>query len=147
MAARRLNRPVKLVPMRDQGFAVAPKRGTTAGVVGIYQRSHVKMGAGHGGKLNAHWHEAWEMTSRTDDYPAGGVAAVATAVFPAMGRRTTAPPIRNPYRGFLRLTARGCIITTRLFKWYRCPGSNGGPPDPQSYVLSTKENKQVQKHL
>jgi xanthine dehydrogenase YagR molybdenum-binding subunit len=69
MAARQLNRPVKLVATRDQGFTIATYRAET--------RHHLKMGAGRDGKLKAYWHEGWELTSRTDDYVVGGVDATA----------------------------------------------------------------------
>lgn len=72
MAARQLNRPVKLVPTRDQCFTIATYRAET--------RHHVKMGADKQGKLKAYWHEAWEMSSRPDDYVVFGVEAT-TAMY------------------------------------------------------------------
>jgi xanthine dehydrogenase YagR molybdenum-binding subunit len=72
MAARQLNRPVKLVVSRDQGFTIATYRAET--------KHHVKLGADKSGKLKAYLHEAWEMSSRTDDYVVGGVDAT-TAMY------------------------------------------------------------------
>jgi xanthine dehydrogenase YagR molybdenum-binding subunit len=97
MAARQLNRPVKLVATRDQGFTIATYRAET--------RHHVKMGAGRDGKLKAYWHEAWEMTSRTDDYVVGGVDSTSamyrtpniwTKVWVVKGDRNTPGFMRSP---------------------------------------------------
>ena len=67
VAARRLNRPVKLVATRDQGFTIASYRAET--------RHHVKLGANHNGKLSALIHEGEEVTSRPDNYMVAGTAA------------------------------------------------------------------------
>ncbi len=97
MAASQLNRPVKLVATRDQGFTIATYRAET--------RHHVKLGARRDGKLMAYWHEAWEMTSRTDDYVVGGVDAttamyqtpnVWTKVHVVKGDRNTPGFMRSP---------------------------------------------------
>jgi xanthine dehydrogenase YagR molybdenum-binding subunit len=97
MAARQLNRPVKLVATRDQGFTIATYRAET--------RHHVKMGADRDGKLKAYWHEAWEMTSRIDDYLVGGVESTAamyqtpnvwTKVHVVKGDRNTPGFMRSP---------------------------------------------------
>jgi xanthine dehydrogenase YagR molybdenum-binding subunit len=64
LAAKRLNRPVKLVLTRDQGFTVATYRAET--------RHRVRMGASRDGKLTAFVHEGWEITSRPDAYVVGG---------------------------------------------------------------------------
>src|SRR5262249_3919278 len=64
MAAKRLNRPVKLVVTRDQGFTIATYRAET--------RQRVRMGASRDGKLSAFIHEGWEITSRPDAYVVGG---------------------------------------------------------------------------
>jgi xanthine dehydrogenase YagR molybdenum-binding subunit len=66
-AARRLNRPVKLVATRDQGFTIATYRAET--------RHHVKLAAERSGKLVALVHEGWEVTSRRDDYMVSGTDA------------------------------------------------------------------------
>jgi xanthine dehydrogenase YagR molybdenum-binding subunit len=97
MAARQLNRPVKLVATRDQGFTIATYRAET--------RHHVKLGAGQDGKLKAYWHEAWEMSSRTDDYAVFGVDAASamyqtpniwTKVHIVKGDRNTPGFMRSP---------------------------------------------------
>ncbi len=97
MAARQLNRPVKLVATRDQGFTIATYRAET--------KHHVKLGADKNGKLNAYSHEAWEMSSRTDDYVVGGVEATAamyrtpnvwTKVWVVKGDRNTPGFMRSP---------------------------------------------------
>ncbi len=64
VAAKMLGRPVKLVVPRDQGFTTATYRAET--------RHHVRLGAEKDGKLTAYLHEAWEVTSRPDDYVVGG---------------------------------------------------------------------------
>ena len=67
MAARRLNRPVKLVATRGQGFTIASYRAET--------RHHVKLGADRDGKLLALIHEGEEVTSRPDNYMVAGTDA------------------------------------------------------------------------
>ncbi len=64
IAAQRLRRPVKLVPSRRDGFTLSTFRAET--------RHHVKLGADKDGKLVALSHDAWELTSRPDDYSVGG---------------------------------------------------------------------------
>ena len=64
MAAKTLGRPVKLVVPRDQGFTTATYRAET--------RHHIKFGAEQDGTIMSYWHEAWELTSRADDYAVGG---------------------------------------------------------------------------
>ena len=66
-AARRIGRPVKLVATRDQGFTIATYRAET--------RHHIQLGAAADGKLMALNHEAWEVTSRADDYSVAGTDA------------------------------------------------------------------------
>ncbi|MFO1349544.1 MAG: xanthine dehydrogenase family protein molybdopterin-binding subunit [Gammaproteobacteria bacterium] len=63
-AARKLKRPVKLVLTRAQGFTVTTYRAET--------RHHVRLGAGRDGKLKAYLHDAWEITSRPDNYYVAG---------------------------------------------------------------------------
>jgi len=67
VAARRLNRPVKLVATRDQGFTIASYRAET--------RHHIKLGADHVGKLVALVREGEEVTSRPDNYKVAGTDA------------------------------------------------------------------------
>jgi xanthine dehydrogenase YagR molybdenum-binding subunit len=62
--ARRLNRPVKLVATRDQGFTIATYRAET--------RHEIQLGAGRDGKLVALRHEGAELSSRADAYAVGG---------------------------------------------------------------------------
>jgi xanthine dehydrogenase YagR molybdenum-binding subunit len=69
LAAQRLNRPVKLVPTRDQGFTIATHRAET--------RHRVKLGARRDGKLVAYSHEGWEVSSRPDPYVVAGVKETA----------------------------------------------------------------------
>jgi xanthine dehydrogenase YagR molybdenum-binding subunit len=67
LAAKRLNRPVKLVVTRSQGFTTATYRAET--------RHRVRLGADRNGKLTALTHEGWEVTSRADPYLVGGTDA------------------------------------------------------------------------
>jgi len=62
--ARRLNRPVKLVATRDQGFTIATYRAET--------RHRIEIGASRDGKLVALRHEGAEISSRADAYAVGG---------------------------------------------------------------------------
>src|SRR5581483_7806307 len=65
LAAKRLNRPVKLVPTRDQGFTIATYRAET--------KHHIRMGAQRDGKIASFIHEGFEVTSRPDPYCVAGV--------------------------------------------------------------------------
>jgi xanthine dehydrogenase YagR molybdenum-binding subunit len=65
LAARRLNRPVKLVVTRDQGFTVTTYRAET--------HHRIRMGAKRDGKITSFSHEGWEVTSRADPYAVAGV--------------------------------------------------------------------------
>src|SRR5436853_581552 len=67
VAARRLNRPVKLVATRDQGFTIASYRAET--------RHHIRLAADRDGKLVALIHEGEEVTSRPDNYKVAGTDA------------------------------------------------------------------------
>jgi xanthine dehydrogenase YagR molybdenum-binding subunit len=67
IAARRLNRPVKLVATREQGFTIATYRAET--------RHHLKLGADRDGRLQSLTHEGWEVTSRPDNYKVAGTDA------------------------------------------------------------------------
>jgi xanthine dehydrogenase YagR molybdenum-binding subunit len=64
LAARRLNRPVRCVVTRGQGFTTQPYRAPT--------RHHIRLAAARDGRLSAFSHEAWELTSRLDDYAVAG---------------------------------------------------------------------------
>ena len=67
IAAKRLNRPVKLVASRADGYTINTYRAET--------RHRVKLAAGPDGKLQALSHEGWEITSRPDDYAVAGIDA------------------------------------------------------------------------
>jgi xanthine dehydrogenase YagR molybdenum-binding subunit len=69
LAAKRVGRPVKLVPTRDQGFTIATYRAET--------RHQMKLGATADGKLTAFSHEGWEVTSRPSGYNVAGVETTA----------------------------------------------------------------------
>ena len=64
IAARRLGRPVKLVPTRDQGFTIATYRAET--------RQVIRLGATAQGRLVSFSHEGWEVTSRPSGYNVAG---------------------------------------------------------------------------
>lgn len=69
LAAKRVGRPVKLVPTRDQGFTIATHRAET--------RQKVSLGATREGKLSSLIHEGWELTSRPSGYSVAGVESTA----------------------------------------------------------------------
>ena len=66
IAARRLKRPVKLVPTRDQGFTIATYRAET--------RHRLRLAANRDGRLTALIHEAESVTSRPSPYNANGLS-------------------------------------------------------------------------
>ena len=97
LAAKRLNRPVKLVPTRAQGFTIATYRAET--------RHHIRLGARRDGKLIGYFHEGWEMSSRPDPYVVAGVedtaqlyayGAVTTKVNVVHADRNTPGYMRSP---------------------------------------------------
>jgi xanthine dehydrogenase YagR molybdenum-binding subunit len=69
LAARRINRPVKLVATRAQGFTIATYRAET--------RHHVRLGAARDGQLKSLSHEGWEVMSRPSTYNVAGTATTA----------------------------------------------------------------------
>src|SRR5204862_520400 len=69
LAAKRVNRPVRLVATRAQGFTIATFRAET--------RHHVKLAATRQGKLQSVAHEGWEVTSRPANYSVSGTEATA----------------------------------------------------------------------
>jgi xanthine dehydrogenase YagR molybdenum-binding subunit len=69
IAAKRVGRPVKLVPTRDQGFTIATYRAET--------HQQIKLGATQDGKLVSLSHEGWEVTSRPSGYNVAGVETTA----------------------------------------------------------------------
>jgi xanthine dehydrogenase YagR molybdenum-binding subunit len=97
LAARKLNRPVKLVVARDQGFTIATYRAET--------RHHIRLGARRDGKLVGYSHEGWEISSRPDPYVVAGVeesahlyafGAVQTKVNVVHADRNTPGFMRSP---------------------------------------------------
>lgn len=97
LAAKRLNRPVKLVATRDQGFTIATYRAET--------RHHIRLGARRDGKLVGYTHEGWEISSRPDPYVVAGVedtaqlyafGAVQTKVNVVHADRNTPGFMRSP---------------------------------------------------
>lgn len=67
IAARKLGRPVRLVPTREQGFFIATYRAET--------RHRMKLAANRDGKLQGLSHEGFEVTSRPDPYAVAGTDA------------------------------------------------------------------------
>ena len=67
--ARKIGRPVKVVPTRDQGFTIATYRAET--------RHYLQLGATSDGKLVSFSHEGWEVTSRPSPYNVSGVESTA----------------------------------------------------------------------
>jgi xanthine dehydrogenase YagR molybdenum-binding subunit len=95
LAAKRLNRPVKLVATRAQGFTIATFRAET--------RHHIRLGAHRNGKLVGYSHEGWEISSRPDPYVVAGVAD--TAQMYAFGAISTKVNVVHADRntpGFMR---------------------------------------------
>ncbi|HEY0223530.1 MAG TPA: xanthine dehydrogenase family protein molybdopterin-binding subunit [Pseudolabrys sp.] len=64
-AAKKLNRPVKLVATRDQGFTISTYRAET--------RHKIRIGAQQNGKIVSFQHDGQEVTSRPDNYSVAGV--------------------------------------------------------------------------
>ena len=97
LAAKKLNRPVKLVATRDQGFTIATYRAET--------RHRISIGAQKDGKITSFQHEGWEVTSRPDCYSVAGVedsarlygfGAVKTGVTMVHADRNTPGFMRSP---------------------------------------------------
>jgi xanthine dehydrogenase YagR molybdenum-binding subunit len=97
LAAKRLNRPVKLVATRAQGFTIATYRAETL--------HHIRLGANSDGKLVGYSHEGFEVSSRPDPYVVAGVedsaqlyafGAVATKVNVVHADRNTPGFMRSP---------------------------------------------------
>jgi xanthine dehydrogenase YagR molybdenum-binding subunit len=63
--ARKIGRPLKVVPTRDQGFSINTYRAET--------RHHIQLGATVDGKLISLLHEGFEVTSRPSPYNVSGV--------------------------------------------------------------------------
>ncbi len=97
LAAKKLNRPVKLVATRDQGFTIATYRAET--------RHRIKLGAQRDGKITSFQHDGFEVTSRPDAYSVAGVedsarlygfGAVKTGVTIVHADRNTPGFMRSP---------------------------------------------------
>jgi xanthine dehydrogenase YagR molybdenum-binding subunit len=97
LAAKRLNRAVKLVASRAQGFTVSTYRAET--------RHHIRLGARRDGQLVGYSHEGWEVSSRPDPYVVAGVedsaqlyafGAVETKVNIVHADRNTPGYMRSP---------------------------------------------------
>jgi xanthine dehydrogenase YagR molybdenum-binding subunit len=95
LAAKRLNRPVKLVASRDQGFTIATYRAET--------RHHIRLGAKADGKLVGYSHEGWEISSRRDPYCVAGVEDSARLyAFGAVGTKVNIVHADRNTPGFMR---------------------------------------------
>jgi xanthine dehydrogenase YagR molybdenum-binding subunit len=97
LAAQRINRPVRCVVTREQGFTTTTYRAET--------RHHIRMGAGPDGRITGFSHEGWEVTSRPDNYVVAGTeatarlygyGAVATKVNLVKADRNTPGYMRSP---------------------------------------------------
>lgn len=97
LAAKRLNRPVRCVVSREQGFTTQPYRAPT--------RHRIRLGASRDGKITAFSHEGWELTSRTDNFAAAGTqtttrlygyGAVSSKVYCVKADRQTPAYMRSP---------------------------------------------------
>lgn len=97
LAAKRLNRPVRCVVSRGQGFTTQPYRAPT--------RHRIRLGASRDGKITAFSHDSWELTSRLDNYAVAGTqtttrlysyGAVASKVHLVKADRQTPAFMRSP---------------------------------------------------
>ncbi|HEY3785844.1 MAG TPA: xanthine dehydrogenase family protein molybdopterin-binding subunit [Steroidobacteraceae bacterium] len=97
LAARRLNRPVRCIVSRSQGFTTQPYRAPT--------RQRVRLGASQDGRIVAFSHEGWELTSRIDNYVVAGTetttrmyayGSVASRVSMVRADRQTPSYMRSP---------------------------------------------------
>ncbi len=98
IAAKRLNRPVKLVATREQGFTTATYRAET--------RHTVKLGATPDGRLAALSHEGFEVTSRPDPYAVAGTdASTRMYACPNIASNVTIVRADRSTPGFMRAPA------------------------------------------
>jgi xanthine dehydrogenase YagR molybdenum-binding subunit len=97
LAARRLNRPVRCVVSRSHAYTTQPYRAPT--------RHRIQLGADRSGKLLAFRHEAWELSSRLDNYAVAGTdsttrmygyGAIASKVHVVKADRQTPAYMRSP---------------------------------------------------
>lgn len=95
LAARRLGRPVMLVPTREQGFTLSGYRAET--------RHHVELAADRDGRLTAMRHEGWELTSRADTLAMGAASMTARLyACPNIAVRVNAVAADRSTPGFMR---------------------------------------------
>src|SRR3984957_4386529 len=98
IAARRLGRPVKLVPTREQGFTIATFRAET--------RQRIQLAATHDGKLQALNHQGSEGTSRGDPYAVAGTdASTRMYACPNVASNVTIVRADRATPGFIRAPA------------------------------------------
>lgn len=98
LAARRLNRPVKLVATRDQGFTIATYRAET--------RHRVRLGASGDGRITCLIHEGEEITSRADKYSVAGTYISARMyAAPAIRTRVNVQHADRDTPGYMRAPA------------------------------------------
>ena len=97
LAALRLGRPVRCVVSRSQGFTTQPYRAPT--------KHRIQLGASRDGRIQAFRHDAWELTSRLDNYAVAGTStttrmytygAVASKVRVVKADRQTPSYMRSP---------------------------------------------------
>jgi len=95
LAAKRVKRPVRLVPTRAQGFTIATFRAET--------RHRVKLAAARDGKLSALVHEGWEISSRPANYSVSGTDTTARIyACPNVATRVTIVHADRNTPGFMR---------------------------------------------
>lgn len=95
IAARRIGRPVKLVATRQQGFVVSSYRSES--------RHHIQLAAAPDGRLVAHRHEGWELTSRSDTMAHGANAmTVRLYACPNIESRVNSAKVDRSTPGFMR---------------------------------------------
>jgi xanthine dehydrogenase YagR molybdenum-binding subunit len=98
LAARRLGRPVKLVPTREQGFTISTFRAET--------RQRLQLAASRDGKLQALRHEGAEITSRADPYAVAGTdASTRMYACPNVASNVTIVRADRSTPGFMRAPA------------------------------------------
>ena len=98
VAARKLGRPVKLVPTREQGFTVATFRAET--------KHRVRLGATRDGRLQALGHDGFEVTSRPDPYAVAGTdASTRMYACPNVASSVTITRADRSTPGFMRAPA------------------------------------------
>ncbi|MBC8048642.1 MAG: xanthine dehydrogenase family protein molybdopterin-binding subunit [Chitinophagales bacterium] len=116
IASKQLNRPVRLVVTRDQGFTTSSYRGET--------RQRVRMAADKDGKLTSYWHESWEMSSRADNFNTGG-AKITTPMYACPNILTKAHIVKGDRNA---------------------PGYMRGPPEvPYFFTLETAMDELAEK--